>query len=102
MAKVQLTSLWEYRRVQPRFRDVSFSRNSWFVLKIFPFSHHGLTCSHAVIRYRQPGQLDGSRERSEYVQERTGQPFRFQRDQAEIVLEKDEIKLSADIAGRLW
>ena len=46
--------------------------------KTFPFSGSGLASSHAVIRYRQPGQLDGSRERGEHRQQGVGQPLRFQ------------------------
>ena len=64
--------------------------------KLFPFSGDGLGCSHAVIRYRQPGQLDGNRERREHRQEGTGQPLRFQREQSGNRLEKNEIKLSAE------
>jgi uncharacterized protein YajQ (UPF0234 family) len=44
--------------------------------KSFPFPGGELTSAHAVIRHRQPGQLEGSK--------------------AEIVLEKNEIKLSAE------
>ena len=45
--------------------------------KAFPFQAGGLTCRHAIIRYRRSGQLDGNRERREHRQQGIGQPLRY-------------------------
>jgi hypothetical protein len=47
-------------------------RSSDRTSKTFPFAGSGLACRHAVIRYRQPGQLDGNRERREHRQQGIG------------------------------
>jgi len=54
-----------------------------------------LRCGHAFIRHCFPGQLDGNRNAVNQAKKELANRFDFKGSQAEIVLEKNEIKLSA-------